>query len=112
MDETWILNFLYQITNLTEPYIITSWEKSRLTPFLFDTKTVYFLISPNYQKALSFQNYCAFEEFGYGPSLRAITITAEEMPYFLRWNAGNINATNMNQKEIADAIFGRGASKY
>lgn len=110
MDEAWILNFLHQLTNIAEPYIISSWKKSFATPFTFTSK-VFFLISPNYLKCSALEDYAKsifLQKRLLHSNLKIDTVV---VPSSYVRDHDVIDVSSMNQKEIADEIVRRATSK-
>ncbi|XP_071144026.1 uncharacterized protein [Mytilus edulis] len=110
-DESWILNFLYQITNFTEPYRITTWIKSIGTPCQFTSNTIFVLDSPNLIKCKQINDYSDYCRFTTS-TLRTVIIAPSEMPFCDGSPEYYIDATSMNYKELADELFVCTRSKY
>lgn len=110
-DESWILNFLYQITNFTEPYRITTWNKTIGNPCPFTSNTVFVLDSPNLIKCEQindFFDYCRFK----GSTLCTVIIAPSEKPFCDGSPKYYIYATSMNYKKLAEQLFVYTRSKY
>ncbi|CAC5417726.1 unnamed protein product [Mytilus coruscus] len=115
MDETSILNVLHQMKNLAVPYKITGWTKSLETPLGPTTNSLFILISPNIQKCLSLEKYLNAVIVKKGITVYTLKIAdteipfvlqlKEEMPYHSHLRDHCIDATSMNQKQIAYTIF-------
>lgn len=109
-DEPWILNLLYQMTNFTEPYKITTWTKSIGTPFLFLANAVVVLNSPNLIKSEQIKEYIdSYHRFNH--TLYLVKIAPTERGYFSHVVDRHIDATSMNYKELAEKIFLNDESK-
>ncbi|CAC5380206.1 unnamed protein product [Mytilus coruscus] len=111
-DEGWILNLLYQMLYFTKPYMITSWKKSIETPFPFSTIKVFFLVSPNLRKCKSLEKYAYSVLRQKGITIHSLKIANIEGLTFTRLVHSSIDATNMNQKELAHKTFSSAESKF
>lgn len=107
-DEAWILNLLYQMTNFTEPYRITTWIKSIGISFPFSANTVVALISPNSSKCEQFNRYINYFTH---TTLCVVEIAPTERPSFSRFVDCYMYATSMTFKELADKILSSAESK-
>lgn len=110
MDETWILNFLHQLTNFTEPYIISNWKKSFVTPFGFATNKVFFLLSPNCLHNYQLENDAMSLSRQKNTYLK-LQIASTVVPCSYPTLGDVENVSSMNQRKIADIIVSRAGSK-
>lgn len=111
MDEAWILNFLHQLTNFTEPYLISSWKKSFAEPFTFTISNLFFLISPNCLKCYELQAYALSNLRQKRLAYSNLMIDTVVVPSSCREFSDVIDVSSMNQKEIAKEIVSRANSK-
>ncbi|VDI17064.1 Hypothetical predicted protein [Mytilus galloprovincialis] len=111
MDEAWILNFLHQLTNFTEPYLISSWKKSFAEPFTFTISNLFFLISPNCLKCYELQAYALSNLRQKRLAYSNLMIDTVVVPSSCREFSDVIDVSSMNQKEIAKEIVSRANKK-
>lgn len=104
MDESWIQNLFYQMTNFTEPYKITTWNKTMGYPCPFTSNILVVLHSPNTIRCKQIKDCIDY----YHPKTSTFyTVRIAPSQGIFSYGSPDhyIDATSMNYKELADQLL-------
>ncbi|XP_052086387.1 uncharacterized protein LOC127723685 [Mytilus californianus] len=112
IDDAWILNFLNQKTEFMKPYTIYHWYKTLKSQFTEETSSkVFVCVSPNIHKCRLIGEYVNYLVNDNTITVHLIKIATAEIPKFLGHLPNCIDATTMDQKELAHKLFPPPAAK-